>query len=322
LQLLGALAMSAARREPDPEIRAIRARRMLLAVERGLISTLPWSPLSFAVAISTTVIPNTSWGDIVLPSMVTGLIMASVGWGLDTALKPRRLGTAAPAPQAAATAGWGSMAPLALLLAVLVVSVSSLYALTDVRIVGIVSVVVPCMALGWMVIQRRGGADVPPVLVRVRDYFTGDLLSFRGELVLLMMAGYIGAVGAQVLAPVLVAAGLDLHAVPGWLVLVALVWLIPVLGQVGMNPILAVSLLAPSIPSAAALGVSPQAVVVAITAGWALSGATSPFTATTLLLGHFAGVSARAVGLRWNGLFAAISAVLLSGWVVLFGYWF
>ncbi len=54
IQLLGALAMSNAKPEPNVEIQGHRIRRMLLAVQRAFISTLPWSPLSFAIAISTT----------------------------------------------------------------------------------------------------------------------------------------------------------------------------------------------------------------------------------------------------------------------------
>lgn len=83
-----------------------------------------------------------------------------------------------------------------------------------------------------------------------------------------------------------------------------------------MNPILAVSLMAPLLPSAAALGVPPSALIVAITAGWALSGITSPYTATTLLVGSFGHVSARRVGLIWNGIYVAVTVAALSAWVV------
>jgi hypothetical protein len=59
---------------------------------------------------------------------------------------------------------------------------------------------------------------------------------------------------------------------------------------------------------------------VAITSGWALSGATSPFTATTLLIGWFANTSPSHVGLVWNGAYALICLLALSAWVVLFGF--
>ncbi len=94
----------------------------------------------------------------------------------------------------------------------------------------------------------------------------------------------------------------------------------PVGRQIGMNPIMAVTLIAPLIPSAQALGVSPSAIIVAITSGWALGGVTSPFTATTLLIGGFGNVSARHVGgLNWNGgVYFLWIATILSVWVVIF----
>ena len=132
-----------------------------------------------------------------------------------------------------------------------------------------------------------------------------------------MMAGAIGSLGADRLAPLLAASGIDLAAVPATVLLVAMVWLFPLLGQVGMNPILSSALIAPLLPSAASLGVSPIAILTAITAGWSLAGASSPFTATTLLIGSFAGRSALHVGLRWNGLYTLVTAVVLSHWVAL-----
>jgi len=137
---------------------------------------------------------------------------------------------------------------------------------------------------------------------------------------LLMMAGYIGTVGSALLGPLMQRAGLDLSVLPPWVILVSFVWLIPLAGQLGMNPILAVTLIAPLIPGADSLGVTPTAIVMAVAAGWALSGASSPFTATTLLIGSFAGISAARVGWLWNGVYTLLGAVLLSGWVAIVAF--
>lgn len=115
--------------------------------------------------------------------------------------------------------------------------------------------------------------------------------------------------------------GVDLSAVPALAVLIPLIWLIVLAGQIGMNPILAVSLIIPLLPAPAAMGVSPSAVVAAITAGWALSGATSPFTASVLLLGALGKVSPRRAGLVWNGPYILIVGAILSLWVTLLALW-
>ncbi|WP_375571125.1 hypothetical protein ABWH93_00865 [Seohaeicola saemankumensis] len=309
--------MANARLEPDPEIRSHRIRRMLLAIQRAFVSTLPWSPLSFAMAISIGVIPGTSWSQAMLPGLVSSLILVGIGWALDAVFKPR---LAAVPVRTEPTGTWALMLPLLALLAVLVVSVVGLAQLTNVRIVGLVAVVVPCIALVWMIIQHWADAPLPHVAGRIRDYVLTELPGYRGELVLLMMAGYIGTVGAQLVGPLMLRAGLDVSMVPAWLIIVSFVWIIPLAGQAGMNPILAVTLLAPLIPDAGSLGVTPTALVVALTAGWALSGASSPFTATTLLIGNFAGISALRVGLVWNGVYTLICGAVLSGWVLLYAF--
>ena len=115
-------------------------------------------------------------------------------------------------------------------------------------------------------------------LLRERPH---QLSGFRSEMVLLMMAGYIGTIASPLLSVLMIFLGIDLGSLPSWSVLVMLVWFIPLVGQIGMNPILAVALITPVLPEAATLGVSPTSLVVALTAGWILSGVSSPFTATT-----------------------------------------
>ncbi|MDT8344542.1 MAG: hypothetical protein RQ752_08915 [Thermohalobaculum sp.] len=313
LVLLGSLAEANAQREADAEIRGHRIRRMLLAIQRGFVSTLAWSPLAFAMAISTTLVPGASWAEAALPCLGSSLILAGTGWALDTVFKPRL--SHPPPPRTRPEGSWASLWPLVVLLAILAVSVGGLHVAAQVSAVGVVMLVVPLLSLGWIAVQNLGRHPLAQVAARARDYAVRDLPAYRSELVLLTMAGFIGTLGSRLLGPLLGGEGDMLAGVPGWQVLVALVWLIPLTGQLGMNPILSVSLVAPILPPAAAMGVSPTDIIVAITAGWALSGASSPYTATTLLIGALGKVSAREVGLRWNGSYTLVCGVLLSVWV-------
>ena len=145
-----------------------------------------------------------------------------------------------------------------------------------------------------------------------------DLPGFRGEFTLLIMAGDIGTMGGRLPLPVVSSAGIDLSSMPARIILVSLVWLIPITGQIDMNPILAVSLFAPLLPDGASVCVEPAAIMVAIAAGWTLSSACSPFTARTLLIGSFANVSAAKVGLTWNGAYTRVWTWVLSLWAVLY----
>ena len=318
ITLLGSLATTSAAAEADPVIRSHRRRRMLLAIQRGFVSSLPWSPLAFAMAITTALVPGARWADAVGPGLVTAAILAGTGWALDTIFKPRV--TLPPRTGARGAGSWIAISPLVLLLALFGLSVGGLHMLTGIRVVGVVMVVVPVIALVWAILQHAGKGLDFSLHKRLRDYLVTDLPGYRGEITLLMMAGYIGTVGAPLLLPLVLRSGLDPALLPGWAVLVLLVWIIPMLGQLGMNPILTVTLLAPLIPEAASMGVTPAAVVTAIAAGWAMGGATSPFTATTLMIGSFGQVSATHVGLRWNGGYALTVGALLSGWVLVYAF--
>jgi hypothetical protein len=318
IALLGSLAMASASKEPNEEIRAHRTSRMLLAIQRGFIATLPWSPLSFAVVITTTVIPGATWTAGFWPCLITGVIVSGIGWTMDTLFKPH-LSSSAPTPVRGRIDGsWFTLFPLLLLLGILATVAGVLHWASGVRVAGIVITVVPLIALGWIAWQARTAGPAQTVLQRSRTYVNVDLPAFRGELTLLMMAGYIGTMGGMLLVPVVSSAGIDLSSIPTWVILVSLVWLIPLTGQIGMNPIMAVSLFSPLLPAAATLGVEPTAIMLAITAGWSLSGACSPFTATTLLIGSFANISAAQVGLKWNAAYTLVAAVVLSLWVVLY----
>ena len=202
-----------------------------------------------------------------------------------------------------------------MLLAIIVVSVAVLHGLTGIRIIGVVMLVVPLLSLAWIAGQNADGRPLATMSRRALAFATTELPSYRSEIVLLMMAGFIGTLGSFLLAPLMARSGIDLTGIPAWQILVALVWIVPLAGQIGMNPILSVSLIAPILPEAAAMGVSPSDIVVALTAGWALGGISSPYTATTLLIGSFGKVSALHVGLRWNGVYLLICAAAFQyGW--------
>lgn len=316
ISLLGGLASQSARTEPDPVIREIRTRRMLLAIQRGFISSLPWSPLAFAMAITNALIPGATWAASVLPGLGSAAIIIFSGWAMDTLFKPQ---LSNPPPRAAIEGSWALLTPLFFLLILLSVTVLGIYSAWGLRVVGIVMVVVPAIAIGWAMLQHWAPGAEGSFGPRARHFLYDELPGYRGEIVLLMMAGYIGTVGAPLLQPIVAAFGLHPENLPAWALLALFVWIIPVLGQVGMNPILAVTLIAPLIPAPESIGISPSAMVVAIASGWALSGATSPFTATTLLIGSFGNVSALHVGLRWNGWYFLVTAVLLTAWVCFYG---
>ncbi|TYC52507.1 hypothetical protein FMN50_17320 [Rhodobacterales bacterium] len=315
ITLLGSLAVASANEENDPEIRAHRKRRMLLAIQRAFISTLPWSPLSFAFTFSSVLIAGITWTEAVLPCMVTGALLAGSGWVLDTIFKPR-LTRPRTAPPNVPEGTIKSLAPLLILLVIMGCLVFGLHLVLDIRVPGVVVVVVPLISIIWIGLQARETGPAQAMAGRSRDFATIGLPALQSQIVLLTMAGFIGIVGSSLVAPAVAWAGIDLHLLPPAVLLISVIWVIPVAGQLGMNPLLATSLLAPLLPPAADMGLEPTALLLATTGGWTLSGISSPFTATSVLTGSYGGVTPLHVSLRWNGLYLVIAGTLVTLWVL------
>jgi len=315
IQLLGALAVASAEGEPDRSIREIRIRRMLLAIQRGFASSLPWSPLSFSIVIALSVFPDTSWAALAVPGIVTSVIMSGSGWALDSLFKPRRPpGARAAAPESPGR--WTALLPLALLLALLLTLIVIFEESLGLRVVAIVLVVVPAISVVWLRLQT---GSAPALGSRLATFIGTEVASYRNEILLIASAGYLGIVGAALLGPAMQALGLDLAVLPGWALLLGLVWIMPILGQLGANPILSMSLVGPLLPAPEAVGLTGTGMAVALICGWVLTGVSSPFTATNLLVGRFAGIRAIEVGWVWNRTYFLVVIVLLCAWALIHG---
>ncbi len=293
---------------------------MLLAIQRGFVTSLCWSPLAFSMAVGSSVIVGSSWEGAAGYGLISALLLGLVGWAVDALFKPPRPANSPPLPPIGSIR---ALAPLLLLLLCMVVAVRAMQLLSGLRLSMAVMAVVPLVSMAWIIIQTAypAASEVrADSLVReVGDRLDGvirELDSYKSEMVLLYMAGYIGKLGGALAAPLITANSIDLSAVPAWVILPGLVCGLPLLGQLGMNPILSVSLIGPLLPDPAVMGVSPNVVLTAVTLGWAFTGASSPFTATVLLVALFGKVSATTVGLRWNGWFLAFGALLGSLWVL------
>ncbi|SNY90107.1 hypothetical protein SAMN04515647_0251 [Cohaesibacter sp. ES.047] len=316
IQLLGALALSSAKNEPDEEIRKIRARRMLLAIQRGFISGLTWSPMAFSTAMAVSFIPGLNWLTVALPGLVSSAILLGAGWAIDTIFKPK---LSRPRKSSGLTTDhrWTALIPLGVLLVAILVPVLSIELLLGIRSVGIVLVVVPLVSIIWLLLQFR---NIGTLRRHLAAYVQTELPAFQPDLLLLMSAGYIGVIGSALLVPLMGEAGIDLTVVPGWLLLIIILWIMPVAGQFGGNPILTLSLVAPLLPDAALFGLHPSAFAVSMLCGWSLTGLTSPFTATNMLIARFGNIPTVDVGRVWNRLYFLVAVTLLSVWSLIYAY--
>jgi hypothetical protein len=117
---------------------------------------------------------------------------------------------------------------------------------------------------------------------------------------------------ATLLPPDQVIAVIKAVSLPPWALLSVLGAVVVLLGQLGLNPILSVTVLTGALPSPEALGVPAVAVAVALSGAWALTSASSPFGAATMLVGQMTQVGAFTAGARWNGGFAIVGFLFIT----------
>lgn len=316
LSLLGTMARRSAEREADPAIRALRARRMLQGAQCGFSASLCWSPLAFATVITSALVPGVKLAAVVLCGLGSALILVVVGWLVDRRLKGSLPpGSAVPQRDEVAAHDTAALWPLGWLLAAVAIPAGVVDLIWGVPPSRTVLGLVPLIAAVWVLIEAGAGRKLAELGARGRAYAFGDLPGFRSELVLLSTAGFIGTTAGALLAQALEGSGVGLGGVPGRALLVLPILLIPLAGQLGLNPILFVSLFAQLLPAPGEMGVSTISVVMALISGWTLTAPTSPFTASVMIVSRLGGVSPQVVAFRWNGWFVGFAALALGVWV-------
>ena len=318
ISLLGSLAEKGSQQELDPELRKIKRKSMLIAVQRGFIAMTCWSPLTYSIAITTSIIPGSSWNGAAFSCVISALILIFLGWIIDSRNNGKNKKQILENPPLQRDS-WVAVLPLFFIFTSLLGIIFLMQNITNLNAVPVVMLVVPLYSLIWISIQNSGSSKkiYYGTKRKVLEYVKDDINDYKSELVILIMAAFIGIMASS-LINILASDKLSfLESLSPILILVSIVWIMPLFGQIGMNPILSVYLIGPLIPNADILGISPNSIILALTAGWALSGISSPYTASTLLIAKLGKVSPLHAGLNWNGWFTIIGGLLLSIWIII-----
>lgn len=293
-------------------------RDMALAVLRGFGFTMLWAPTAAAQVVITTVVPAVTWDAIAPRAATMALSMIALSW-LYAAWAHRRL----PRPEIRpAPLDARPMAALALLIAVMVGIILALHVAGGYRLTGAVTLASLVVATLWLVVQaRRRREPAGPVLgALARRYRRTDLARAAPEVVTLGAAGFLGiAVAAMIPEPWLEAAVAPFadHTLLLYLVVTLFV---PAVSSVGLNPLVAASLIGGSFAAIPAGHVEPATLAFALAAGWGVAYGISPFTTGAVVLGAALRVRPETLCWRWNGAFtlvvlayacAAVAAVAL-----------
>ena len=313
IELLAAMVMRANTLEAaggSPGVRALRTRRMLMAIYRGFCVMNCWNPINLMTAVVSTAVPAAPMRMLLPVAFVVSVVMAALGWLEDRISTARAATRAAARPQS--TERWTIHLPIV----ALVVAVMALAELGSIglgiSLVTCVTLVVPLVGFAWVAVQSRRLASrrlLGAALQRRVGRFLQRVPSFRSEATVLAGSGFMGvAVGGALPASGL--APLIAHLPP-----LAVPMMVPVLlivtGQIGLNPVAVVALLGAAIPDPAGFGVSPAVLAFACMLGWGLGVNMTPMSASAITTARWAGVSPWTVSTAWNTVYT-MSALLLA----------
>lgn len=291
----------------------LRLRRMMTAINRGFGTILTWSPMTVSVAVVLSSLHGTTWAEMASYGLVSALAFTLLGWGLDRRLRPPQAPREWPKPPGS----WRLALPIVGLV-LLVFAVGGAWTLaTDIQLVLGIMTATPVIGALWLYLQLRDQSEEPAALAlakRLRRHLSRFFPSYRMEIALLSSAAFVGSLVAALLPPEVVKSALDAVPLPPWALVAALAWVIVALGQLGANPVLSVTILTGALPPPEVLGVPGAAVAVALCGAWSLTAATSPFSAATMVTGQMGGTTAAVVGRRWNGWYAFLGLIVLTGW--------
>ncbi len=314
IDLLAAMVGRANRGGSEAE-RATRGRRMLMAINRGFCVMNCWSPLNIMTAVVSTAVPAAPMRMLLPIGFVASLGFMMLGWLEDRLSAPRGGGI-----QPATSETWAIHLRIVALVALVMLLAEGSSATLHVSLVAAVTLCVPLVGIGWMLVQARSFVARPGSLARAAAVlrrrgarYWPRVPSFRGEATVLASSGFIGVTIGGILPPDALAPILG-HLPP-----VAIPMLVPVLliatGQIGLNPIAMVALLGAALPDPARLGVPPAALAFACMLGWGLGVGMTPMSASAIVTARWAGVSPFTICTRWNGIYT-LSALLL-GWAAI-----
>ncbi len=319
IDLLAAMVMRANTLEAaggSDELRAIRTRRMLLAIYRGFCVMNCWSPINIMTAVVSTAVPAAPIRLLLPLAFVVAIGMVVIGWVEDrlSGARLRTRGGARPVTTESWAIHWRIIALVVLVMLLTEATSASL----GISLVAGVTLSVPLVALGWLVVQswRFAGAAamrLPGLLGRRAYRFMLRVPTIRGEATVLGGSGFMGVAIGNLLP------GTGLTPLIATLPPITVPLMVPLVliatGLIGLNPVAMVALVGAVIPDPAALGVPPAVLAFACMLGWGLGVTMTPMSSSAIITARWADVSPWTVTSRWNAYFT--SSALLLAWLAI-----
>jgi len=301
----------------------IREQRMMLAVLRGQCTMVGWSPLSILIALTVSLVPGLTWGAIAPVGAIFAAMVLTLGWLIDRLKWPMPPGASLQMPVARHGFAASVLPMLGVLVSIMVLVIGASRVL-GLSTIDAIILMMPFFAMRWIALQfRRLGSRLMAAMVarRVARWPMREFASSRSETLILSNAAYIGAVLAA-LAPEDMIETLIARADLPWLLLaIAVAGTIALLGQIGVNSLVMLTLIGSSLHHMPAEGLPAVLLATALLGGAALSIASSPYGTPVVLVGVMTGETPEKVGRAWNGPFTIAGFGVLCLYLAALDWW-
>ncbi len=279
-------------------------QQQISALLRGFSWMILWAPTALTQAVLFTAFPGANAAVVIPLGIAASVVMVLVGRALDRLYWRGLTGSAVSQPPVFPRHSAGRFAAICACLIAVTFAVAFG---AQVRAAVALMLVAPVMMICWIFLQGVAGGSANALRDTARtlyDIFVRTVREPARSAYVLGTAGFIGETGAA-LAPVAeVAAALNIDAAPAWIVLAALPALIVLGGQLALSPIIMVVFLGAVLNELPVLPASPDLIVFALGAGWALSMTASPNASATLLIAAITRIAPTTLTWRWNGVYA------------------
>jgi hypothetical protein len=292
-------------------------RKSLIAIHRGFALSPGWSPISIPLAMGLSLSPGASTSTVLTVAFVTIVGLMVLGWVMAR-------GTSASVASEKPNNGWSVQLGLLGLVATIFIIIFGVVETMDIRLIEVVVMVLPMLALAWIAIQSRGGSvllSTTRFRRNIHDLLSISFPSFRMEVTILASAGLAGNLVAAALPTEQIAAWISALSLPSAVIPALVVWLVVLGGQVAMNPIVTVTIVGAILPAPLLLGADPSLVAASYMLAWSACVANSPYSLTTLITAGIGGVEGREVAYKWSGWFNIAVMVALSIWLTALSAW-
>ncbi|MCH8506414.1 MAG: hypothetical protein LAT50_19165, partial [Ectothiorhodospiraceae bacterium] len=240
------------------------------------------------------------------------------GAGAGPPPPPPNPGGAGGPPPPTAPGGAGTIMRFLLLVGVIFAAAVAVELSLDIPLPLAILLTAPVAAFAWLTVQRRRRGLPQAIALTVGRLLKRSDVQFSGmraEVSVLCAAGLIGTLVAQAVPTTAFADALGLIGVQGAVVGVVLMLLIVLLAQIGLNPILVVTVGLSSLSQPELFGLSPELLALSAMCGWTLAVGCSPVTTSILIASRMAGVSPQTAGWRWNGRYTVVATLLMVVWL-------